>query len=133
MPIRFRSVGTEGLLYENVFVGPTDHTVQLRVNLAVLTSAEIDARGFLKPGIPFTKAGVLPGAGAFVYGVTVEEVQVANAPFVIANLGWVYVAVANIAMVNQKLAEDVLGRVLTANEITAFDAAGSKVVLIPKA
>jgi hypothetical protein len=133
MPIRLnRTSGTVGFIYENVFVGPTDHTVAIAVNLAALTSAEIDANGYLKPGIPLSVTGGLVTAG-YVFGVTVEEVKVAdnNATATISALGTQDIAVATIGMVNRKVAQDILGRAYTAAEAAGFNLAGSKLVLIP--
>jgi hypothetical protein len=131
MPIRFSKTVQSGTIYGNPFVGPINHTVAIPVPLAALTNKEIDADGYLKPGIPLTKAGALVTAGA-VFGVTVEAVKVAtdNANATIAALGTVWVAVVTTAVqVNQDIAEDNLGRVYTAAEIAGFAASTGLVLL----
>jgi hypothetical protein len=116
-----------------VFLGPVDHQFQLRVNLAALTSREIDAKGYLKPGVAFDEAGALVGASpAFVFGVTFEPVKVAddNAAGTIAALGTGWVGVGTIGQVIQDVAKYNLGADYTANEIAGFNRAGSKLVLL---
>lgn len=131
MPIRFTKTTQGGTIYGNPFVGPINHTVAIPVPLSALTDDEIDADGYLKPGIPLTKAGALLAADQTLFGVTVESVKVAdnNLPATIAALGTVWVAVVTTAVqVNQDIAEDNLGRAYTAAEIASF--AGSGITLL---
>jgi hypothetical protein len=133
MPIRFTTASGGGQTYGQPLLGPVDHEVQIPVVLSGMTNAEIDAHGYLKPGVPLTKAGTLVGASpAFVYGVTIEAVKVAddNASGTISALGTQDIAVAVVGSVIQDMAESNLGRVYSANEIAGFDRAGSKLVLI---
>jgi hypothetical protein len=131
MPIRFKDTGTVRRIHDKPFVGPLDFTVGIQVNLATLTNKEIDEYGYLKPGIPFQRNGTLVGAApAFVFGVSVEEIKVADGNTGIAGLGTVEVAVATICQVNQSVATAILGRAYTANEIAGFYRAGSKCVLL---
>ncbi len=135
MPIRFKKSGTVRRLYASPFVGPIDYTVGIQVNLAVLTAFEVDAQGYLKPGIPLRRDGTLVTAGGYVFGTTVEEVKVAdnNLPATIAALGVQEIAVATICQVNESVASEVLGREYTAAERAGFIAAGSKNVLLSTA
>lgn len=64
MPMRQRSLATEGEVHPNPFLGPVDHRVAIRVDVSGLTSREVDAYGFLKPGVPLRKNGTLAGAPA---------------------------------------------------------------------
>jgi hypothetical protein len=95
----------------------------------------VDAFGRLKPGVPFKKDGTLADgtSGEFIFGVSVGGNQIVDKgptnTTLGANTGVAPVAVATIAQVNRDIAEDVLGRAYSANEIAAFDAAGSKLVL----
>lgn len=119
--------GTDG------FLGPHDHSVSIPVDLTQFTNKEIDADGYLKPYVPLRRGGlVVSGAGQFVYGVTAEAFKVAddNADDTIAALGTVDVPVYLRPTVVRHYAEDVLDRAYTSNELSAFDAAGSKAVLI---
>jgi hypothetical protein len=131
MPIRVTTPAGAGLDYASPFIGPVDHTVQLAVTLTNLTNKEIDKYGYLKPGVPFDKAGVPIATGKAVFGVTVEAVKVAadNAAATIAALTTAQVALAMIAVLNRDVVEDILGRALTADEIAGFDLAGSHIRL----
>jgi hypothetical protein len=131
MPFRVTQDAGAGASYGNPFVGPIDHTVAIDVDLTAMTTGEIDAYGYLKPGIPLLKTGAKVTAGA-VFGVTVEAIKVAadNAGATIAALGTIRVAVATVGQVNQDVCEDNLERVFTAAEIAGFNLAGSKLVLL---
>lgn len=121
-----------GDAYVSPFIGRIDHTVHVRVDVSALTAAEVDSKGYIKPGVPLRKNGLLvSGAGQFVYGVVPEAVKVAagNSDAQLAAAVDPFVALAVIALCNRDVIEDNLGRALTANEIAAFDAAGSKVAL----
>lgn len=127
---------TGGYAYGSPILGRIDHTAQIAVPLGDLTTDEIDSKGYLKPGIPLTKAGALVGASPqFVYGVTIEPIKVfeGERPVVtqttIDALGTITVGVMTAGQVVQDAAEDILGRAYTANEIAGFDRAGSKIVL----
>lgn len=133
MPIRIESTSQEVKTYGNVFLGPVDHQYQLLIDLSSLTTREIDALGYLKPGVPFTRLGALVGADpAFVYGVTFEPIKVAddNETATIAALADQWVGVGVIGAVIQDIAKFNLGSDYTANEIAGFDRAGSKIVLL---
>lgn len=144
MPLRTTSVATAGTQYatQGLFVGPVDHTHSLLVDLSDLTYAdesggEVDADGYLIPGTPLKKDGTLADGTTdeFIFGVVVEPVNV-GVGFVDADtdldaLTDIHVAVATVGQVNRDIVEDNLGRALSANEIAAFDAAGSKLVLLP--
>lgn len=119
---------TGGATYASPFIGPVNHQAALDIDLSGLTDDEVDAQGYLKPGVPFNKAGQLVTSG-FVYGVSIEAIQVANGNTVDDLDGTARVAVAVIGVVSKDLIEDNLERALTAPEIAGFDAAGSKIVL----
>ncbi len=131
MPLRI-STTDGGASHGNPFVGPIDHTAHVKVDVSALTTYEIDANGYLKPGVPLTQAGILVASG-YVFGVTVEAVKVANSNSS-ADIAAVtvdpFVAVATAGQVSQDIAEDTLGRAYTAAELAGFDLAGSKLVLI---
>jgi hypothetical protein len=132
MPIRVTQPAAADSVYNDPFVGPVQHTVAIPVPLSGLTTAEVDSKGWLKPGVPLTRAGALVGAAAAVYGVTVEAIKVAagnDAPS-LAAAGTVEVAVAQIGILNRAIGEKNLGRVYSANEIAGFALAGSLIKLI---
>lgn len=117
--------GTDG------FLGPTNHSTPLPVDLTQFTNKEIDANGYLKPYIPLKRDGTMVASG-FVYGVTAAPIKVAedNADATIAALDTIDVAVYLNACVKRAYAEDVLDRAYTTAERDGFDAAGSKSVLV---
>lgn len=51
MPIGITAVAG-GTGYASPFVGPIDHTLHVKLDLSTLTTAEVDADGYLKPGLP---------------------------------------------------------------------------------
>lgn len=121
-----------GQAYGSPFRGNTDHLASVRLDVSAMTAAEVDAFGYLKPGVPLTRAGVLVGiAPAHVFGCNAEATKVAasNAPADLAAAADRDVGVVVIGVVNRDVLEDILGRALTADEIAGFDRAGSKLVL----
>lgn len=133
MPMRTRVVTSPGQLYGRVMHGITEYTAQRAINVAALTANEVDADGWLKPGVPFDVNGALIGVGVAVFGISIEPIRVANsnsAPDLTAAGAAVQVALATIGQVNRKICEDNLGRVFTANEIAGFAIAGSGLKLL---
>lgn len=134
MPVKVqRNIVAAAQDYGKVMVGPVNHVHQLAVNIAVLTAREVDAKGYLKPGVIFDKAGALVGvAPAYNYGIVIEATKVANSN-VAADLvaaGVVRVAVSRFGLVNGDIVEDNLGAVLTANELAGFERAGTHLALV---
>lgn len=134
-----RVTSAAGKVYGMPFVGIAEYPAQIAVNIAALTVNEVDTQGFLKPGVAFTKAGVLPGvAPAYVFGVTPEPLDVLHLlPFsgvtwaaALAAAGTIDIVVITIGQVNRAIIEDNLDRVLTANELAAYVAAGSTIKLL---
>lgn len=123
-----------GRTLANPFIGGVDHPAQITVDVSGLTTKEVDTFGYLKPGVPLTKAGILVGASpAFVYGVTFEAQKIVPDNPTNDTLAAVtadpIITVNTVGHVNRDVIEDNLDRALTANEIAGFDAAGSKVAL----
>lgn len=122
-----------GASHGNPFVGPIVATAHVKVDVSDMSDKEVDANGYLKPGVPLKQDGNLVGAGTFVFGVTVEAVKVASGntdAILDAVTADPFVAVATICQVSQDIIEDTLGRALTADELAGFDVAGSKVSLV---
>lgn len=125
-----------GMTHTSAFVGPTNHTLHLDVDVSTLTTKEVDVDGFLKPNVPFDKNGArIIAAGAYVYGATVEAAKIVAKNPTDASLAAdprkVTVAVATQGQINRSIARDTLGRAYTAFEIAAFEAAGSRITLTP--
>lgn len=125
MPIRITGpTGTVTKDYESPFIGPVDHTAPVQVDITGMSNKEIDTKGYLKPGVPLTIDGALVGYGDRLYGVTVEEVKVLEGntgPLIAAGSVSFTIAVATHGQVNRAVAEDMLERAYTADEVVAFD------------
>ena len=133
MPISITTT-TGGTVHGNPFVGPIDQTAHVKADLSALSTNEVDADGYLKPGVPLTAAGILVGTSpAYVFGVVPEAVKIAadNATATLSAATDCFVAVGTVGQVSQDIIEDNLGRSLTADELAGFNRAGSKLVLIP--
>lgn len=125
MPIRITGpTGTVTKDYESPFVGPVDHTAPVSVDVSSLTNKEVDTKGYLKPGVPFDRDGALITYGGALYGVTVEEVKVADGNEAADFSGAVTpqtVAVGTIGQINRAVAEDMLERAYSGDELAAFE------------
>jgi hypothetical protein len=132
MPMDVRQVAVGGEVHPNPFVGPIFHPVAIRVDISALTDDFVDSRGYLKAGVPLTRAGVpAGGAGTFVHGCVIEAVKVhTDNTTLAAATKDIDVAIVTICQVNRAILEDSIGRVLSAGELAAFDAAGSRCVLL---
>lgn len=122
---------TGAIGYGKPFIdGPRD-VLHVKVDLSALTTAEVDADGQLKAGVPLTIDGLLIGAANTKrVGVTPNEVKIAETNTGLAGIvNDLFVAVAFSGTCNRDSMEDNLGRALTANEIAGLDAAGSGIKL----
>lgn len=122
-----------GDIHPSPFVGPVDHTVSLLVDVSTLTSDEVDAYGYLKPGVILQQNGdKITGTSQVAYGAVVEAVKVAADNTALGSVtDDVEVAVGLFVLLNRDILEDSLGRALSANELSAVDAAGSHVAITP--
>jgi hypothetical protein len=110
----------------------TVHTMGINVLMSGMSTAEVDADGVLKPGVPLKRDGTLvSGASQVVFGVTVEATKVAASNSVgdLAAAGTKEIAVAYFCSYNKAIAEDILGRAVSANELTALAAGFIKVLV----
>lgn len=130
-PLRGETVRAADALHVSPFVGPVDHTEQVRVDVSTFDTQEVDSEGYLKPGVPIQLPGGVgtgPVAGALVTnadqvaGVTVEPIKIAadNAAGTLAAAPDVDVAIAHMCAINRDRVEDILGRVLSAAELGAL-------------
>jgi hypothetical protein len=134
MPLRVvKTAG--GTVYGPVFIGKILGMQQVVVDISELTIDEVDADGFLKPGVPFKKDGTLADGtgGEFIYAVNPEPIRVVEyVPtnvLLAADTDTIPVGMGTIGEVNRDVAEDNMGRAYTANELAAFNAAGSMIHL----
>lgn len=121
--------------YGDPVLGPAEHTAPVEVDVTALSADEVDAEGFLKPGVVVKPDGSLPDgtAGEYAYGVVLEPTKVAagNAAADLAAAATDHrIAVCTIGQIQRAIAEDNLGRVYNANEVAAVKAAGSRLVLV---
>ncbi len=133
MPMRNQVNTVGGQIYGRAARGIVEHTEQRAINVSLLTANEVDSDGYLKPGVPFDRAGFLVAANVPVFGVSIEPIRVAKgnaAADLSASGAAVQVGLQVIGIMNRKIAEDNLGRALTAAEIAGFDLAGSKMILV---
>lgn len=119
-----------GLTHSPVFSGKITGTDVVNVDISDLTTKEVDAKGNLKPGVPFDKSGNLVAEGVAVWGTTIEATPLPHAtiPPTNTSLGndtGTYPVAVGFGLVNRDVVEDNLERALTAHEIAGFDLAGS--------
>lgn len=132
MPITIETTAG-GSNYASPMIGPVDHVVQKKIDLSGLTHDEVDAKGFLKPGVVLKESGgllVLVGAAAGVIYVVHEATKLnvavpADDTSLAAETGDHFIAVATHGVVNRDCAEDNMGRAYTANELASFVLAGT--------
>lgn len=79
MPLSVTNVAG-GTVHPTPFLGPINHSVPVRVDVSRLSSDEVDAYGFLKPGVILTREGKLAQDASYMIsgatlaiGTTVEE------------------------------------------------------------
>lgn len=121
-----------GEVHPSPFVGPIDHTTTVILDISTLDTEEVDANGYVKPGVIVQANGdIITGVSQIAYGAIVEAVKVAadNQAATLAAAQDIPVAVAVGCLINRDIIEDSLGRALSANELAAIDAAGSHVAI----
>lgn len=133
MPLRAEQVLSGGEGYPDPFVSALA-VANLRVDVSTLSNREIDANGYLKPGTILQKSGAkISAAAQTAYGVVRFPVKVAadNQAGSIAAAADIDVAVVTHGVLSQPIAEQILGSVLTANELASLTiaAAGSNILL----
>lgn len=125
MPMKVTNPLTEGTsVYALPFVGPfAEHTMPVRVSVAALATGEVDANGYLKPGVPLNRAGGLVTTGV-AFGAVCGPTKVAASDSVTDRTaaGTVTVIVSTHCQLNRDALEDILGRVLTAAELAGLPA-----------
>ena len=132
MPLKVSTTtGTTG--YGHPIVGKAQGLLQVVVDISELTTAEVDADGFLKPGVMFKSDGTQPDGSGFVYGVNPEPIKIVDyVPtdvLLAADTDTIPVGCVTGGILNRDIIEDNLGRSLTGNEVTALGTAGSQFTL----
>jgi|SRR5262245_26174054 len=124
-------------VYHSPMVGPVGFVKHVKVDLSVLTTAEVDVDGVLKPGTLLTESGglavLVTTAAAVIFCVHEATKLAVTTPVTSATLaaetGDHLIAVAVSGVINRDAAEDNLGRSYTANEIASFPLAGTLLAL----
>jgi hypothetical protein len=136
MPLNIKTTaGTT--TYGPVFIGSVLGLQQVVVDISELTTKEVDADGYLKPGVAFKKDGTLADGtgGEFIYAVNPEpqNLRMAVLPPTDGTLSsdtrTFPLGMGTIGEINRDIAEDNMGRAYTADELAAFNAAGSMIHL----
>lgn len=134
MPLKIKkTVGTT--TYGPVFLGEILAMEQILVDVSELTTDEVDADGWLKPGVPFKQDGTLADGSGHIYAVNPEpqDLMLDTVPptngTLAADTKTFPLGMGTMGTVNRDIIEDNLGRALTANELTAFATAPCKINL----
>src|ERR1044072_976465 len=134
MPMHVKkTVGTT--TYAPPFIGEILAMEQVLVDVSELTTDEVDADGWLKPGVPFKQDGTLADGSGCIYAVNPEpqNLHLDTIPptngSLAADTKTSPLGMGTMGTVNRDVIEDNLGRALTANELTAFATAPCKINL----
>lgn len=134
MPMHVKkTVGTT--TYAPPFIGEILAMEQVLVDVSELTTDEVDADGWLKPGVPFKQDGTLADGSGCIYAVNPEpqNLHLDTIPptngSLAADTKTYPLGMGTMGTVNRDVIEDNLGRALTANELTAFATAPCKINL----
>lgn len=134
MPLHIKKTAG-GETYAPVFIGSILAMEQLPIDVSELTTDEVDADGWLKPGVAFKQDGTRPDGSGHVYAVNPEpqNLHLDTVPPTNTSLGndtkTYPLGMGTMGTVNRDVIEDILGRVLSANELAAFAAAPCKINL----
>lgn len=118
-------------LYPDPFI-QAGHVASVVVAATALTNVFLDSNGYLKPGTILKADGTLiTGAGQTAFGMVRFPIKVAagNDAGSIAAAVSIPVPVVTHGIINQTLVADLLGRVLSANELSALTTGGAKIVV----
>lgn len=131
MPIAISTVASNQS-YGNAFIGEMGQMDTIKLDVSDLTTAEVDSNGYLKPNVPLKSDGTLADgtSGEYIWGVTVEANKLpgrTDNSSLSSDTSDPLIAVCRDCLLNRDIAEDNLGRALTANELAAIAAAGSHV------
>lgn len=130
MPITVQETAG-GVGYGNPLVGPPGPFTHIKLDVSGLTTDEVDADGYLKPGVLFASDGTLVGAADFAYGIVTEAIKLPiTLPRTNTTLGNEtgdpLIAVCTSGLINRDVAEDNMGRAYTADELDGIVTAGSQ-------
>lgn len=136
MPIAVTNVSAV-TAYGNPIIGKAGMLKHIKVDLSGLTSDEVDADGYLKPGVVLKESaglGILVGGTAAPIFVVPEATKLnvvtpTTTTTLSSETGDHMIGVAGAGLVNRDVAEDNMGRAYTANELTSFVTAGTHLAI----
>lgn len=118
--------------YVSPFLSAADgNNIHVKVDVSALTSREVDAKGYLKPGVPLKQdTGILPTAAGDIVVMVEEAVKIATGNTALGAItNDPFVACRVYGTVNHDMLVSVLGAELTAGEKAAINGAGSNLRL----
>lgn len=126
--MKIETTQAAGESYASAFIGPVDHRRNVNVDVTALpadtgSGGALDENGVLKPNYPLRDTGApISGPGQRAV-VTVEGSKLLkdNVAATIAAGGTRMIGCADRGAINRRIMEDTMGRVLTADEISALD------------
>lgn len=137
--LRVTTTAQSGARYISPFIQSHADPIQVSLDATSLSTDEVTADGYLKPGVVIGAAAGAVGAlipeggaaGLVVIGVTVELAKIAtsNSDADLTSAGNVQVAVGTRGIVSRAHAEEMLGRAYTADEVAALRSAVSAIIL----
>lgn len=119
-------------LYSSPFAtGGNGNNIHVKVDIATLTSREVDAKGYLKPGVPLKQdTGTLPTAAGDLVVMVAEQTKIASGNTGLAAItAKPLIACRPEGTVNHDMLVSVLGAELTTGEKAAINGAGSNLRL----
>jgi len=138
MPASVKTVLAANTRYGWPFQGRVEYTAQITLDISDFSSTWVDSDGFVKPGTPVRENGSpISAASQYVYGVIAEPVRIGydgtsygNTDAILDAATDIQVAVVTHGQVVKGIVEDNIGRALNDNEVKAFAASGSHLLLL---
>ncbi|MCA1571306.1 MAG: hypothetical protein LC798_13500 [Chloroflexi bacterium] len=117
-------------LYDPVLRPGLVEMAAVTVDVSALTTREIDAQGYIKPGVVLKQNGTLVGVGEAAFGIVVEPKKIPtaddNEAATLTAATDFRLPVAVYGIVNRAVVEDNLGGALTADELAGLKGAGCR-------
>lgn len=126
-----QNIPSPGALYGHPFVSPVRDPDHVKLDVSTLTAVEVDAYGYIKPGVILQQNGaIITAANQTAYGVVIEAEKLpgrSNNTGLAADTTDPLIAVCTDGLINRDIVKDNLGRDLNPNELAALAAGGFKV------
>lgn len=131
MPSIFEKTTADELYASPFQTGDNGNNVHVKIDVSVLTPREVDAKGYLKPGVPFKQdTGTLATAAGDLVVCVAEATRIATSFAALASItNDPFVGCRVYGTINHDMLASVLGAELTAGEKAAINGAGSRLRL----